>query len=72
MGQGGGGGRWGWGEGGGGGGGGEGIQGGRIMEDYQAPFSQIHCKKSGNWGLHKIDCHRSHKGQCTSKKYISS
>ena len=23
-------------------------------------------KKSGNWGLDEIDCHRSHKGQCTS------
>ena len=25
-------------------------------------------KKSGNWGLDEIDCHRSHKGQCTSEK----
>ena len=23
-------------------------------------------KKSGNWGLDEIDCHCSHKGQCTS------
>ena len=27
-------------------------------------------KKSGNWGLDEIDCHRSHKGQCTSEKTI--
>ena len=25
-------------------------------------------KKSGNWGLDEIDCHCSHKGQCTSEK----
>ena len=25
-------------------------------------------KKSGNWGLDKIDCHRLHKGQCTLGK----
>ena len=28
-------------------------------------------KKSGNWGLDEIDCHRSHKGQCTSRKCFS-
>ena len=31
-----------------------------------------HCKKSGNWGLNEIDCHCSHKGQCTSTNYFSS
>ena len=25
-------------------------------------------EKSGNWGLDEIDCHRSHKGQCTWEK----
>jgi hypothetical protein len=29
---------------------------------------QILNKKSGNWGLDKIDCHCSHKGQCTLGK----
>ena len=28
----------------------------------------ITIKKSGNWGLDEINCHRSHKGQCTSEK----
>jgi len=31
-------------------------------------FFEIKNKKSGNWGLDEIDCHRSHKGQCTSEK----
>ena len=26
--------------------------------------------KIGNWGLDEVDCHLSHKGQCTSKKYF--
>merc|ERR1712087_674839 len=26
----------------------------------------VYKKKSGNWGLDEIDCHRSHKGQYTS------
>ena len=30
-----------------------------------------HVKKSGNWGLNEIDCHCSHKGQCTSRKHSS-
>ena len=29
-------------------------------------------KKSGNWGLDEIDCHRSHKGQYTSENVFSS
>ena len=29
---------------------------------------KLFLKKSGNWGLDEIDCHRSHKGQCTSEK----
>ena len=30
--------------------------------------ARTHQKKSGNWGLDEIDCHRLHKGQCTSEK----
>ena len=30
-------------------------------------FEKKKFEKSGNWGLDEIDCHRSHKGQCTSE-----
>jgi len=32
------------------------------------PRDFLDLKKSGNWGLDEIYCHRSHKGQCTSEK----
>ena len=43
--------------------------------NWQKPSNDIYTKqnkKSGNWGLDEIDCHRSHKEQCTSKKYFFS
>ena len=30
------------------------------------PHNSSKHQKSGNWGLDEIDCHRSHKEQCTS------
>jgi len=33
-------------------------------------YGQQQQQKSGNWGLDKIDCHCSHKGQCTFKKIL--
>ena len=38
----------------------------------QKSHQSTNLQKSGNWGLDEIDCHCSHKGQCTSKKYFSS
>ena len=38
----------------------------KIVLRPQKITGETRSKKSGNWGLDEIDCHRSHKGQCTS------
>ena len=38
----------------------------KIDGDSPPPQKKKKKKKSGNWGLDEIDCHCSHKGQCTS------
>ena len=50
------------------------IENQRNLTVYLVWLDQLGCYviKSGNWGLDEIDCHRSHKRQCTSKKYFSS